>query len=255
MPDSGAFLDPTRHPQFAVVFRGYDPALVDQYVKQVTRELDMLARHREEAAASVAELTKALSYAQQELADTKGALQRMVADPGGAAAMSDRVKAMMRLAEEETAELREKAEREAAGTREAADSYADKTRRKAQDAAEQLRRDAEARRAAADKRAQHEIKSKWTQAERAIADKQARAQQQADKLVADAEARLAEAAATRKQALELQAVVVDRFTAGHTALVEAMHRLGCPPESGEQKVAPAQRDAETPPFVRQPSRS
>lgn len=231
MPGVEAPLNPARNPQFATAFRGYDQIKVDEYVNQLKGDLAITAQHRDEATTSVAQLTKSLGYAQQELAEAKAALARMAEDPAGAAAMSERVKTMMRLAEEEIAELRDKAEQDAASTRDAADVYADKTRQNAQAVAEQLAKEAEERRAAADKKAQDEIAANRTEAERAVAELQASAKQRADAMISDAQTQLAEAQAKHKEALELRATVADRLAASHTALQEAVKRLSDAPDS------------------------
>lgn len=243
-----------RNAQFATAFRGYDQVQVDEHVKKLKDDLAGASRHRDEATASVAELTKSLSYAQKELTDAKAALTRLVEDPAGPAAMSERVKTMMQLAEEEIADLREKAEKDAASTRDAADSYADKTRQKAQAEAERLGKEAETRRdqldkdanvrragldkeaderrAAADKKSEEEIAAKRAETERAVAELQSSAKERTDAMLADAEKQLAEAKAARKESLELRATVADRLAASHTALQDALERLGPVPESG-----------------------
>jgi DivIVA domain-containing protein len=248
MPDAKAPASPSRNGEFTTVFRGYDPVKVDDALTQLKAELATTVQHRDEARTSVAELTKALSYSQKDLAEAKAALARMVEDPGGAAAMSERVKTMMRLAEEEIAELREKAEQEAASTREAADGYADKTREKAQAEAERLGKEAEQRRtaadkeaeqqrAAADKKAQEEIEAKRAEAERAIAERESSAKQRADAMLADAESQLTEATAKRKEALELHADVAGKLAASNTALQQALERIGATPDASADAAA------------------
>ncbi|WP_028662015.1 DivIVA domain-containing protein, partial [Saccharomonospora saliphila] len=230
------------NPQFATAFRGYDQTQVDEHLKRLTDELAGTARHRDEATASVAELTKALSYAQKELADTKTALSRMVEDPAGPAAMTERVKTMMRLAEEEVGELREKAEADATAMREAADAYAEKTRAKAQQDAEQLAERAEAERTRLDddaeqrrqeqrRRVEQELAVQRAEAENAAAELERTTRERADEMIADAERRLAEAEALRREAYELRALVADRMAASHSALRDALDRLGADPGS------------------------
>ncbi|MEY7970996.1 DivIVA domain-containing protein [Saccharomonospora xinjiangensis] len=234
--------------QFATAFRGYDQAQVDEHVKKLNAELANAARHRDEATASVAELTKALSYAQKELSDTKNALTRMVEDPAGPAAMTERVKTMMQLAEEEIAELRAKAERDATDVRDAADAYAEKTRTKAQAEAEKLAADAEAERTRLDEEARQRLTQQREATEAELAERRRKAEQEADELmrttqqkaeamIAEAENRLTEARALRKEAYELRASVLERLTASHTALQQAVERLGADP-------SPAEVDAE-----------
>ncbi|OQO92815.1 cell division protein DivIVA [Saccharomonospora piscinae] len=226
--------------QFATAFRGYDQAQVDEHLSTLREELASAARHRDDATASVAELTKALSYAQKELADSKTALARMVDDPAGPAAMTERVKTMMQLAEEEIAELRAKAEQDAADTREAADAYAEKTRNKAQADAEQLAEQAAAERTRLDEEAQRQRDEQRKSTEDQLAADRERAEneaaelrrvteEKADAMIAEAESRLAEARSLRREAYELRSTVLDRLTASQSALRQAVDRLGNDP--------------------------
>lgn len=246
MAEAEAPPNPNRNSPFATAFRGYDQAQVDEYVKKLSDELAAAAKHRDEASASVTELTKALSYAQTELADAKAALTRMVEDPAGPAAMTERVKTMMQLAEDEISELRTKAEQEAAATREAADSYADKTRQKAQEEAERLGEEAKQRRDALDKDAEErrttlqreteeELAAKRAEAEQAAEELRRDAEQRADTMIAEAERKLADAEHKRTEALQLREKVAERLAASHLALREAIDRLGPEPESAEQE--------------------
>ncbi len=229
---------------FATAFRGYDQAQVDEHIKKLNAELANAARHRDEAGASVAELTKALSYAQKELSDTKNALARMVEDPAGPAAMTERVKTMMRLAEEEIAELKAKADADAANVRDAADAYSEKTRKKAQAEAEKLAAEAAAERERLDREAEErrEQQRKTTEAELAaqrkkveheVAELKRTTEQRADAMITEAETRLAEARALRKEVYELRAAVLDRLTSSRSALQQAVERLGADPSPAE----------------------
>ncbi len=132
---------------FATAFRGYDQQQVDERIKKLTRDLEDTAQNRDEAVASLAELSKSLRQAQQDLVESKSALGRLAANPSGATAMTERVRAMMTLAEEEIAELRAKAEKEAEQTRGAADSYAERTREAADKLADEKKVELENRRA------------------------------------------------------------------------------------------------------------
>ncbi|WP_298180676.1 DivIVA domain-containing protein [Saccharomonospora sp.] len=228
------------NPQFATAFRGYEQVQVDEHVKKLTAELASATRHRDEATASVAELTKALSYAQKELADTKTALARMVEDPAGPAAMTERVKTMMQLAEEEIAELKAKAEREAADMRDAADAYAEKTRAKAQAEAEKLAADAAKERDRLDEEARQrrenqreavekELAAQRERTENETAELQRVTKKKTDAMIAEAESRFAEARTLRKEAYEFRAAVFDGLTASQSVLQQAIERLGVDP--------------------------
>lgn len=245
MPQVEAPLSPAPQPspaatgpaQFATAFKGYDKIAVDTHIGKLKDELAATARHRDEATYSVAELTKALGYAQKELTDTKSALTRMADDPAGAAAMSERVKTMMRLAEEEIGELREKAQKEADATRDAADAYADKTRQKAQAVAEQLAKEAEAERATADqkalelrkamqRKAEDEVALMRTETEKRVAAHKAQVEQQVAQHKAQVEQQVAaHKSEVEKRVAELEASSKQRtetmLSDAHKQLTEA----------------------------------
>lgn len=242
MPEADASPNPVRKPHFATAFRGYDQVEVDEQITKLRRELNLTAQHRDEATTSVAELSKALSYTQQELTETKAALARLAEDPSGPAAMSERVKTMMQLAGEEIAEMREKAEQDAAATRDAADAYADKTRQKAEAVAEQMAQEAEEhrrrldteaaeRRLAAEQKSADELAAKRAAAEQAVAELESSAKARTDAMISDAESRLADAARQQKHAVEFRKAVSERLTASHTALQDAIEQLGSMPEA------------------------
>ena len=178
--------------QFAVGVRGYNQRQVDERLAELTKEMRETARSRDEAVATSSDLTKALAYAQKELAETKAALARMSSSPSGAGAMAERVRMMMQLAEEEIADLRAAAEADAASTRDQADKYAHETRR----TADKLAKDAEEERARLLSEAKGEIE-KLNAAAGAKRVEQAAAAERARK-EADAKAEAAAAAARQE---------------------------------------------------------
>lgn len=239
---------------FAVAVRGYNQRQVDERLTRLSDDLKAAARSRDDAVATSAELTKALSYAQKELADAKAGLVRMTSSPSGAGAMAERVRMMMQLAEEEIAELKSKAGEDAESTRGDADNYAHSTRRAAEKeakdrqaeheaqiaaaradserldkeaAAARAKLDAEAkeRREEADRKAEGVIKDKKAKAEQAAAAAEAEAKERLGKIVTDAEKRRSDAEAQAKQALDFRRKVTERMTATNVALQEALKHL------------------------------
>ncbi|WP_285477070.1 hypothetical protein [Amycolatopsis sp. NBRC 101858] len=250
---------------FAVGVRGYNQRQVDERLAELTKEVRDAARSRDESAATASDLSKALAYAQKELAETKAALARMSASPSGAGAMAERVRMMMQLAEEEIADLRAAAEADAASTREQADKYAHETRR----TADKLAKDAEEERARLKSEAKGEIEKLNAAAgakrvELAAAAERARkeadaaaeaaaaeARAEADRVAADelaarkksfdeehakkkqeteaalesARASQATADQNRKLALDLRTKVAERIAATDVAVQEAMRLL------------------------------
>lgn len=214
---------PAPKPLFGKAYRGYNPQEVDEHVAALKHELALASRHRDEATASVAELSRSLSYTQKELAETKAGLGRLVDDPSGPAAMSERVKAMMQLADEEIQEIKGKAEQDAANTRDAAEAYADKTRQKAEAVAAQLAQEAKAQREqldqeAADRRAAAERKSaeKIATLERQSADKIGSAERESAERITAAERKSSEEIAAKRAAAEKAAAELTASTKART---------------------------------------
>jgi colicin import membrane protein len=240
--------------QFAVAMRGYNQHQVDERVTKLAADLKNASHKRDEAMATVTELSKALSYAQRELADAKAGLVRMTSSPSGASAMAERVRMMMQLAEEEIAELKAKAEEDAAATRAEADKEAHATRRAAEKAAKDAQAEHEAeleaaraenerqnreaaelrdkldtearqRREGIEKKALDELEAKKAEILRSAAAEEAEAKDRLGKLVSDAENRRAVAEEQANQALEFRRKVTERLTATNTAMQEALKYL------------------------------
>jgi len=141
---------------FDVVLRGYDRRQVDDYLDRVEAALnDADARHAEDAHRLTA-LEQQVAELRERLADAE---RRAEGRPESAAATGDRIAAMLRLAEEESAAIRGAAEQEAAAARAAAEQEATATRQQAQ---EELRRMHEA--------GQLEAASMTAEARRQVAD-------------------------------------------------------------------------------------
>src|SRR5690606_37793303 len=198
MPNPEPSPNPAKKPVFGTAYRGYNKAEVDQQIERLTTEMATIARQRDEAVESVAELTKSLAYTQKELTEAKAALARLAEDPSGPAAMSERVKAMMQLAEEEIAEHKAKAEEDANATRAPAEAYADKTRKKAEETAAQLAEEAKAER----ERLDAEAADRRAEAERKSAEAIAKAEKESADKIAEAERKSAEEIAAKKAQAE-----------------------------------------------------
>ncbi|MFD8494645.1 hypothetical protein [Amycolatopsis sp. NPDC059657] len=239
---------------FAVAVRGYNQKQVDERLASLSAELKTTSRNRDEAVATSGELSKALSYAQKELADAKAALVRMTASPSGAGAMAERVRMMMQLAEEEIAELKASAEADAASTREEADKYSHESRRaidkltkeraaeheqlmadgraenqrladEAKAYREKLDEEALERRHAADKKATDELSARIAETERAATERIKNLEAEAAAKLADANRQLAEAEERQRVTLALKANVADRLAATDLAVQEAIRAL------------------------------
>jgi colicin import membrane protein len=250
---------------FAVGVRGYNQRQVDERIAELTKEFREAVRSRDESAATSSDLSKALAYAQKELAETKAALARMSASPSGAGAMAERVRMMMQLAEEEIADLRAAAEADAASTREGADKYAHETRRTAdklakdaEDERKQLMAEAKGEieklnaaagakrvelaaaadrsRKEADAKAEAAAAAKRDEADRVATEELARKKQgfeqevarkkqETESALAEAQRKQSEADKNRKLALDLRSKVAERIAATDVAVQEAMRLL------------------------------
>ncbi|WP_158882359.1 cell division protein DivIVA [Amycolatopsis anabasis] len=251
---------------FATAFRGYNVEQVDERFKRLTAELKEAAQNRDQALASVSELTKALSLAQQELSEAKAGLARMATNPTGATAMTERVRTMMALADEEIAELRKNADEYSENKKSEADDYARDVRAAAdertkeldersreleekyanltselEDKHAKLREELEAEFEALKKEHNEEHKQLLAdaraEAERKAAETEAAAKEKAAGIIADAEGRLAEAEQTRTRAREFSAKVTEQLSATSAAVQEAIAHLA--PSEEDQPVAEA----------------
>src|SRR5688500_6665463 len=120
----GAGQPPARTPHFDVVLRGYNQRQVNERVTRLEFDLKNSNRSRDAAAAQVGELTKLLNSMRADLDKTKIQLQNRASSPTSAANVTERVRVMMSLAEEEIADIRKDALDKAAATRGEAEKWA-----------------------------------------------------------------------------------------------------------------------------------
>src|SRR5262245_11952050 len=99
---------------FALTRRGYDPVQVDDYLRDLDARLRMLAADRDAAVEQNGQLTRQVNVAWAETDRLKGQLRRLSAPPESVEGMSERLQTMLRLAQDEVAERRNRAEAEAA---------------------------------------------------------------------------------------------------------------------------------------------
>jgi hypothetical protein len=109
MPDGESDAN-LRVPRFDTVLRGYNPRQVNERVTRLSFDLSHVTKSRDEAVSKVAELTKALGSAQQQLQDSREQLHRITVNPTSTEAMSERQRLMWQLAEEEIAEFKRDAD-------------------------------------------------------------------------------------------------------------------------------------------------
>ena len=117
MPSGDAAESNDRLPHFDTVLRGYNPRQVNERVTRLTYDLRHATKDRDEAASKIGELTKSLGSLQQQLLETTTRLNRISANPNSTEGMTERVRLMMQLAEEEIAEFKRQADEYGKSTR------------------------------------------------------------------------------------------------------------------------------------------
>ncbi|MCS7480218.1 hypothetical protein ACFFQW_42320 [Umezawaea endophytica] len=113
-----------RTAHFDVVLRGYNQRQVNERVTRLEFDLKNASRSRDAAAAQVAELSKVVAGTRAELDKVKAQLSSLAASPISASNVTERVRIMMGLAEEEIADIRKAAIDHANNTRAEADRFA-----------------------------------------------------------------------------------------------------------------------------------
>ena len=102
--------------QFDVVRRGYDRDQVDDTIDGLQADMQILAADRDATTSQASALVQALDAARREIEDLHGQLHRASRAPINVRGMSERLQRMLRLAQDEAAEIRARAESVAAQT-------------------------------------------------------------------------------------------------------------------------------------------
>ena len=102
--------------QFDVVRRGYDRAQVEDTVDALQADLQILAADRDATTSQAEALARALDSARGEIGELHDQLDRLSRAPISVKGMSERLQRMLRLAQDEAAEIRARAESVAAQT-------------------------------------------------------------------------------------------------------------------------------------------
>ena len=120
----GAGQPTARQAHFDVVLRGYNQRQVNERVTRLEFDLKNSNRSRDGAAAQVGELTKLLNSTRAELDKIKMQLHNLASRPVDASNVTERVRIMMTLAEEEIGDIRKGALDAANATRAEAEKQA-----------------------------------------------------------------------------------------------------------------------------------
>lgn len=192
------------HAAFDVVYRGFHRRQVIEHIENLEEQLRFTSLDRAEALAQAADLRKLLEMTRRDLEEARARIERLESTSGTHAGATERMHRMLRLAEDEAAEmhlqaerecadlrartgveiaaLRADAEREAAAMRSEAESELYATRQDcATRAAAMERRELEMERRCADLEAQH--RQRADEVERECTAAMALAQSDADRLL------------------------------------------------------------------------
>ncbi len=192
------------HAGFDVVYRGFHRRQVIDHIENLEEQLRFTSLDRAEALAQAADLRKLLEMTRQDLEEARARIERLESTSGSHAGATERMHRMLRLAEDEAAEmhlqaerectdfrertavecasLRADAEREAAAMRSEAESELYATRQQCSSRAATMdQREVEMERRCSDLEAQHQQRA--DQVERECADAMAEAQADADRLL------------------------------------------------------------------------
>lgn len=224
-------------PAFDIVRRGYDRAQVDYRVEELQACLRITTADSEAAAAQAAELTRQLEAVRQELDEARREVQRLGAPPDTVEGLSERLKRMLRLAQNEAAEIIARAEKDAVTRRATAEQEASGLRTRYEEMISETKR----------RRSEMETEHQQVLTE---------ARQQATELVTEARRKAGDlgtaAAAQRKQVEEdFEITMSARRTEAMRALteqeqtskVEAQRRVAEATEAARRVVTEADRNA------------
>jgi hypothetical protein len=205
------------HAGFDVVYRGFHRRQVIDHIENLEEQLRFTSLDRVEALAQAADLRKLLEMTRQDLEDARARIERLESTSGTHASATERMHRMLRLAEDETAEMHLQAERECADLRERTDVEVAALRADAERESAAMRAEAEselyasrqdcANRAAAMERRELEM-------ERRCTDLEAQHRQRADEVERECTEAVAQAQADadmllRETALECNSLEAD----------------------------------------------
>ncbi|MBW0127591.1 hypothetical protein [Pseudonocardia oceani] len=217
MPDAG----------FDVVRRGYDQGQVDMHLRRIDAEISILAADRDAAVDQSTQLGRELEDARARAEKLRAQVRTLAGPPQSVQGMSERMRSMLRLAEDEVSDMLAGAEKDAARRREEAEQEAERTLAAAKEEAErtltaardeaasylgpaQVEATELAERTAREKA---QLVTDRIAMERAVAADREAMEREIAELRATTEARLAEERATVEQALAAQRAGVEREVA------------------------------------------
>jgi cell division septum initiation protein DivIVA len=214
LPDAG----------FDVVRRGYDQGQVDTHLRRIDAEISILAADRTAAVDQAAQLGRELDDARARAEKLRAQVRTLAGPPQSVQGMSERMRSMLRLAEDEVSDMLGRAETEAAQRRQEAEQEAAQTLAAARAEAASFLGPAQSEATELAERTAREraqlVTDRLTM-ERKIAADRAAMEQEIAELRTAAEARLAEERSTVELALAAQRAAVEREVADLTARSDA----------------------------------
>ena len=97
---------------FGVVRRGYDPGQVDNHLRRLDAEIQILVTDREAALDQSAQLARELDDARAHAEQLRAEVRSLVRSPQSVPGLSQRMRSMLRMAEHEAGEMLQRAEQE-----------------------------------------------------------------------------------------------------------------------------------------------
>ncbi|MGH3439397.1 MAG: chromosome segregation protein [Sciscionella sp.] len=109
---------------FDIVKRGYSRTQVEEHLERLDADLRLLAADRDAAVSQGADLAKQLEQQRSEISDLNAQIDRLSLPPTTLEGLSERLQRMLRLAQDEAAEIKARAEAEAGHIRARAEADA-----------------------------------------------------------------------------------------------------------------------------------
>ncbi|MBM9466853.1 coiled-coil domain-containing protein [Nakamurella leprariae] len=223
---------------FDIVRRGFDPEQVTAHLERLEYDLRIATANRDATNQRLTELTDQLSSVQAESDGLRAELDRLALEPVSMTGLSDRMQRMIRIAEEEAAEIRARAVADAdqlrseltaavAAQRAERETFDDERERTRRQLADQVRdllaeagTEAEATRAQARREAETSVATATAEADRTLADARGKAQRavtaarnEADQTLAAARAEAEQTLTAARTEAEQTRVAADRMLA------------------------------------------
>ncbi|HJP77822.1 MAG TPA: chromosome segregation protein [Pseudonocardiaceae bacterium] len=113
---------------FDIVKRGYSRTQVEEHLERLDKELKLIALDRDAATAQAADMYKQMGQARTEISDLRSQVNRLSAPPTTLEGLSERLQRMLRLAQDESNEIKARAEADAGQIRARAEADANSLR-------------------------------------------------------------------------------------------------------------------------------